>query len=322
LGKKISGKNFSDSIKIELNPGENFIQINCANENGVSSLQESFYAQGMKQSTKHDLYIISIGVSNYVESNYNLNFAAKDATDFVRFFSRPNQIYNETYSLLITDSMVTLPGLKSTHEFLQRPGPNDVVLCFIAGHGVLDKDYDYYLASHDMDFTDPAAKGIPYDFFESLLDNTRSRKKVLFIDACHSGEIDKKEVIETEVIETEMGDIKFRSAGVHLANVSELNAFDLSKTLFADMRLNNGTTVISSSGGTEFAIESASWSNGAFTYCLLYGLSSGDADLNKDHVIALSELQEYLFFQVNKLTNGKQTPTSRTENLNNDFQIK
>lgn len=322
LGKKISGKNFSDSIKIELNPGENFIQVYCTNKNGVASLQESFYAQGMKQTVKHDLYVIALGVSNYVESNYNLNFASKDAKDFVRFFTRPNLIYNETYSLLLTDSMVTLNGLSKLNDFLQKPGPNDVVLCFIAGHGVLDKNYDYFLASHDMNFKNPSDKGIPYEFFETLLDNTRSRKKVLFIDACHSGEIDKEDVIETEVIETEMGDIKFRSVGTNLTYASELNAFDLSKTLFADMRLNNGTTVISSSGGTEFAIESESWSNGAFTYCLLYGLSSGDADLNKDHIIALSELQEYLFFQVNKITNGKQTPTSRAENLNNDFQLK
>jgi hypothetical protein len=86
--------------------------------------------------------------------------------------------------------------------------------------------------------------------------------------------------------------------------------------------LNNGTTVISSAGGTEFAIESENWRNGAFTYCLLYGLSSGDADLNKNKLITLSELQEYLLFEVNRITNGSQTPTSRVENLNNDFTLK
>jgi len=100
------------------------------------------------------------------------------------------------------------------------------------------------------------------------------------------------------------------------------SSFDLAKSLFADMRLNNGTTVISSSGGTEFAIESENWRNGAFTYCLLYGLSSGMADLNRNKEITLSEIQEYLLFQVSKLTNGAQTPTSRVENLNNDFRIK
>jgi len=78
---------------------------------------------------------------------------------------------------------------------------------------------------------------------------------------------------------------------------------------------------VSSAGGAEYAIESENWRNGAFTYCLLYGLSSKKADLNNNKMILLSELQEYLLFEVNKLTNGQQTPTSRVENLNNDFRL-
>ncbi|MBI3136602.1 MAG: caspase family protein [Bacteroidetes bacterium] len=322
FGKSISGHEFHDSVEIELNPGTNYIQLYCTNKSGISSLQESFSVEAHKKDMVTDLYLVSIGVSNYRESQYNLNYARKDAEDMVRYFNRPFGPFNAVYTKLLVDTTITLSNIYKLNEFLSAPKPNDVVMVFVAGHGVLDLKFDYYLATHDMDFKNPAGKGIPYELFEELLDNTRSRKKVLFLDACHSGEIDKEEVIKSEVLESEQGDIRFRSAGINIANKEQTNSLDLAKSLFADMRLNNGTTVISSAGGTEFAIESENWRNGAFTYCLLYGLSSGSADLNKNKQITLSELQDYLLFQVNKITNGVQTPTSRVENLNNDFRVK
>lgn len=322
FGKELNGHKYNEEYEIELNPGSNYIQIYCTNKTGVSSLKESFTVENLKKAQESSLYLVSIGISNYRQSQYNLNFARKDAEDMVRFFSRPFGPFTKVETKILTDSAVTRENILELKTFLSQAKPNDAVIFFMAGHGVLDDDLEYYLASYDMDFKNPQLRGIPYETIDELLDNTRSRKKVLFIDACHSGEIDKDEVIDVEVIESEQGDIKFRSAGVGLINKNETNALDLAKTLFADMRLNNGATVISSAGGTEFAIESENWRNGAFTYCLLYGLSSGKADLDKNKVILLSELQEYLLTEVNKLTNGKQTPTSRVENLNNDFRLK
>lgn len=321
-GKSISGHSFVDSLNVVLNPGTNYIQLYCTNKSGVSSLKESFTLEAHKRDIESDLYLISIGVSKYIEHQYNLNYAAKDAEDVVRFFDKPYGPFSTVHTKLLVDTSVTLSAVYELKNLLLQAKQNDVVVLFIAGHGVLDLNFDYYLATHDMDFKNPSEKGIPYDLFDELLDHTKSRKKVMFIDACHSGEIDKDDVIKSETIESEQGDIKFRSAGINIVNKEETNVLDLAKSLFADMRLNNGTTVISSAGGNEFAIESDNWKNGAFTYCFLYGLSSGDADLNKNKSITLSEIQEYLLFQVNKLTEGAQTPTSRVENLNNDFVIR
>jgi WD40 repeat protein len=319
FGKSINGHTYSEKIPVELNPGTNYLQLYVTNKSGISSYHETFTIESHKKETKPNLYLVSIGISDHLQSQYNLNFARKDAEDIHRFFSWPGPVFLNIKTKLLVDSTVTLSNIYSLSSFLSQAGPNDVVMVFIAGHGILDDNLDYYLASYDMDFKDPAKKGIPYELFDDLLDQTKSRKKVMFIDACHSGEIDKDEVIKSEVIESEQGDIKFRFAGVDIANKGPFNSLDLAKSLFADMRLNNGTTVVSSAGGSEFAIESENWRNGAFTYCLLYGLSSNKADLNKNRSITLSELQEYLLFEVNKLTNGAQTPTSRVENLDNDF---
>lgn len=79
--------------------------------------------------------------------------------------------------------------------------------------------------------------------------------------------------------------------------------------------------VISSASGVEFAFESPEWKNGVFTYSLLEGLRTQSADKNKDGQVIVSELRDYVIEKVKKLTNGKQTPTSRQENLEFDFRI-
>ena len=91
--------------------------------------------------------------------------------------------------------------------------------------------------------------------------------------------------------------------------------------LFADLRRGTGAMVISSASGVEFAYESADWKNGVFTYALLEGLKSGKCDTNKDKEVQISELKDYVFKRVSELTNGKQHPTSRRENLEFDFVV-
>ena len=67
--------------------------------------------------------------------------------------------------------------------------------------------------------------------------------------------------------------------------------------------------------------ESGDWKNGLFTYVLLNGVQSGEADLNKDGEIWLSEIQEYVGSKVTELSNGQQQPTSRIENQLVDFRV-
>ena len=320
FGKSINAEKFDSEIALNLTPGLNYIQINVVNAQGVSSYISAFNINLKDEDANSDLYVISIGTSKFQQSQYNLTYAEKDARDLADFFERNHREYRTCFVKTLVNEQVTLQNLDSLKGFLKNARENDVVLLFAAGHGVLDAELDYYFSSYDMDFDNPSGKGISYDVFENLMADTKSRKKVMFLDACHSGEIDKDEVIENFVLE-EQGDLKFRGVNRTVKNVETINSFDLSKTLFADMRMNSGTTVISSAGGAEYAIEGAEWDNSVFTYSLLHGLKYGLADLNKDKEVRLSELQEYVLFEVARLTNGMQTPTSRAENLKNDFII-
>ena len=54
---------------------------------------------------------------------------------------------------------------------------------------------------------------------------------------------------------------------------------------------------------------------------LIDGLFNAKADRDKDGSVTVSELKAYVYSNVVQLTSGKQMPTSRRDNVLNDFPI-
>ncbi|MEO1654420.1 MAG: hypothetical protein AAFU64_12815, partial [Bacteroidota bacterium] len=125
-------------------------------------------------------------------------------------------------------------------------------------------------------------------------------------------QIEKKEDVEDMDLDFDVGEVK---------QVGLKSSFEIMKEIFADLRKGTGSTVISSAGGLEYALEGDVWKNGVFTYSVLTGLKNKKADLDNDGKVLLSELKKYLQREVPRLTDGRQKPTSRIENITNDFQI-
>lgn len=323
-GIKIKDKNikeFSENVEIDLLDGENKVQVSVLNTTGVESLRETIYLVG-NDDTKNDLYIVSLGVSDYKDERYDLEYASKDAKDIVDAFEK-NETFNKVNKLLLTNEEVTRENIYTISEFLMAAKSEDIVLMFIAGHGVLDKDLDYYYCTHDIDFINPGVRGVSYSELEALFDGIKALRKLLIMDTCHSGELDKDEVVEVEVINEDDDDLVFRSGTENVYEQKEYykQTSEAVKEMFNDLNRGTGTTVISSAGGAQFAMESDKWKNGLFTYCLLNGLKSGSADLNNDGSIYISELQEYVRREVVRLSQGKQNPGSRFENISLDYVI-
>ncbi len=328
----VQGMNLKDrnskSVEIELDvpliPGPNNVQISALNSKGVESLRSSFDIVKDDSETKGNLYVISIGVSKYKDSRFDLTYPSKDATDIINELGNNKSLFKQIFTIPLTDEDVTKENISKLQERLKNIKPEDAVIFFIAGHGVLDDQFDYYFATHDMDFNDPKARGLSYDDLQQIIGSLKALKKLLIMDTCHSGEVDKDEVEKEKKSTVEQGDVKFRAVGEGIRQKEGFgveNANLLMQDLFADVRKGTGITVISSAGGAEFAMESAEWKNGLFTYCMLEGLKSNKADLNKDGEIVISEIRAYVYQQVSKLSNGKQKPTSRSENLLLDYPI-
>jgi WD40 repeat protein len=269
--------------------------------------------------TESNLYLITLAASEFEDESFNLNYASKDAKDIQTHF-KSSWNSGKVHSFQLLNKDFNSGAIEDISEFLEDSDNNDVVMVFISSHGVLDANYDYYLASHDMNFQKPSENGISLKSIESLVSQSSSLQKVIFVDACHSGEIDKTEIVKTESTSEEIDDVSFRGFQ-KFKSTADLSAFQVSKELFTDLSSESGISFISSAAGVEFALEGDEWKNGIFTYVLLQALKNVTADLNADGKISLSEMEKHLIYKVPALTGGAQQPNARIKNPHLDFII-
>ncbi len=330
LGVSVKDKKknlLKEEYKVRLSTGVNRIAVSIMNEKGVESIASNVDIEYNNSTVElPELHLVTMGVSKYADPQFDLNYAAKDASDLTNHFVTQHLPFSKVNSYHLENTEVTSAKLQEIKTKLSASSEDDVVCLFFAGHGLLDADLNYFLAAHDVNFQNPAEGGIPYELFEELVDGIPARKKLVMIDACHSGEIDKDEVAwaeNTEESNTETNeDIDFRAVtATGFKQVGLENSYELMKELFTDIRKSSGALIISSAGGTEYAMEGSDWNNGVFTYSLLKGMSNGEADLNKDGKVMAGELNEFVRIKVSELTGGRQTPTTRAEVLENDWRM-
>ena len=308
--------NFDSSITIKLSQGQNRIETSISNVNGTESYRMPLivnYIPAIKQ--KEKTFFIGIGIDKFVEHKYNLQYSAKDIRDLAKKLKE--KYGNEMVIDTLFNKNVTLNNVKALKKKLLQTTENDKVIIAYSGHGMLSKDYDYFLSTYAVNFDNPAQNGLPYDELENLLDSIPARKKLLLIDACHSGEVDKEEL---ETINATATAMKLKKGNILLSYKKDKkqlglkNSFELMQSLFVNVGKSTGAIIISAAAGTQFALESNNLKNGVFTYSILEAM-------NKYPTIKISELKKIVGLRVEELTNGLQKPTSRNETIALDWQI-
>ena len=321
--RRYNSRSIDMEVAISLLPGTNHVHVSCVNEKGAESLLHEFEVVRGGASKSNKVYVVAIGVGDYSDDQFDLKYPAKDAKDFISRIRSTNDKTADIRSLLLCDKQVTREALDSIRNFIAAAGSQDVVILFLAGHGVLDVDYNYFFATEDIDFSNPGVRGIAYEQIEKLFALIPAQRKLLIMDTCHSGELDKTELEKEKQVEVEVKNVQFRAvgAGVKQRQMAGGSSTEMMQLLFADVKDQTGTVVISSSGGAEFSMESDEWKNGLFTYCILSAGSDFSADINHDKRISVSELRQYTYLKVEKLSKGLQKPTTRSDNLFLDFYV-
>lgn len=329
-GLDISAKGKSKyemDYELELTTGNNEITLSCINEKGAESNRRQLNVYYMPSDPiVPDLYLVALGVSQYEQEGFNLRYAAKDAQDFIHLMSTMlKSRFRNIHTFCLTDADVTPEIINRVQTFMKQSTREDVVMFYYAGHGLLDRQSNYYLSTYKTDFLEPNQNSIPFDQTEEWFDGIASLNRCCFIDACHSGELDKDDLLAGTQSVVPEGKISFRNAtSTQLAagqGVRQLNA--LLEDLFIDTRWGIGATIMSSAGGLEAAIEGDEWKNGLFTWCLRKGMSDPKADSNSNGELTMSELMQYLKKEVYRLSEGRQQPTLRSGRSNmNNFILK
>lgn len=277
---------------------------------------------------KERLHFIGIGIDRFQQPGHSLSYSVKDIRDLAR---KLKEKFGEDILIdTLFNEDLSIESVKALKTKLLKGSTNDRIILSYSGHGLLSKEYDYYLSTYGVNFSNPEERGLSYEDLEALLDSIPARKKLMLIDACHSGEVDKEEMsrytqtttitqkLVTPAAATAQGaDNISRGTVVLNEDPSALrmkNSFELMTQLFVNVGRSTGATVISAAGGTQFAQKMGSLKNGVFTYSILEYLRA--------HPTAtVSDLKRYVNKRVPELTRGLQQPTSRSENKISDWNV-
>jgi len=327
-GVDVSGENtheWEGKISVPLLAGTNQIEISAVNRRGVSSFAESvsISSQAELEST---LYVVTLGVNEYRQSEHNLNVAAKDAEDVVQFFAdAPGQGWGAVETLCLTNEEVTKQSISRVAEFFSQADPHDGAILFLAGHGLLDDSYEYYFATSEIDFENPGdTGGVKFEELELVLSRCAALRKLGLIDTCHAGELDEGMLAEASSL-LEANGVRAtgfpKPRGKQNQKIVGARDRELISELFADLRRGSGATIIAASAGAEFSLESDDLGNGIFTHAVLRSLRDKAGDENQDGRIDVRELRRFVEREAKRLTGGLQNPSSRRFNLVNPFVI-
>ncbi len=314
---KKENKNELDTIiEIKLSEGENKIETSVININGTESyripLNVNYIPVSKQQAIIH---FVGIGIDQFASSKYNLQYSTKDIRDLATALKTK---YREDIIIdTLFNEAVTVSNIKKLKHKLLQTNENDKVIISYSGHGLLSKDFDYFLSTYSINFENPEQNGLAYEELENLLDSIPARKKLLLIDACHSGEVDKEELqminktADSMHMQKGIKPVAYKKDEKHLGLK---NSFELMQKLFVNVSKSTGATVISAAAGTQFALERNDLQNGVFTYSIL-------ETMQKYPTIRLSELKKIVGERVEQLTNGLQKPTSRNETIGVDWEL-
>jgi TPR repeat protein len=202
--KKVKLKNKSCKIYrsvLTLDPGTNTISFkaydkdkNIANSSKILKIVANYIINNQTKSysshnvkiddseQKGDLYFLTIAISNYEKSEFDLKYSVKDAKAVQKNYLEKNKnSFNYIHTFNLYDNNVSKETLTKTFdEISKKIKYGDTFLLYIAGHGTY-KDGKYQLIPYKIN------KKISIDFLKENLSKIYTNKYLVLLDTCKSG---------------------------------------------------------------------------------------------------------------------------------------
>lgn len=267
-------------IDVEVPGRDCTVMIYAVNENGNSEPATiRLIRENVVQADLPKLFAVAVGVGEYANDKLpDLRLTCKDARDFAEAVAKKKGLpFSDVQVKLLCNAEATRADMFEAMEWLaQEAAPGDVCMFFFAGHGFRDqKDRFFFMPYH-------ASPDRLYDCFSAtdfkMAAEEINCKLLIFVDACYSGGL---------------FDGNRSAAATHF--VEQLR------------RAKNGMLLYASSASDTKSKEDPEWGNGAFTKALVEAFGGG-ARQDGDEGLSTQELEMYLYRQVRKTTDFKQTP--------------
>ena len=261
-------------IKSRLVPNKsNIIKIKATTKDGNLTSQEASIATGIidKTSAISNIYIVSIGISDYKGESLKLNYAAKDAESFAvtmqqsakKLFNVSNEDHVFNYLFTSTKNNPNKPTktaiIQQFNDIAKVAKANDILVIFFAGHGeMISGSKEFYLltqeaASFDLELVEKEVS-INTQELNDWMRQIKANKQLLILDACKSG----------QAIEN-LQDLIVKRGGTS----DQLRALE-------NLKDKTGTFILSAASSGQLANESGKFGQGLLTYSLLDGIKSGE----------------------------------------------
>jgi len=227
----------------------------------------------VEQDERVKIWAVIVGAARYPHMP-TLRYTDDDAYQVYAFLKSPEggALPDNQVKILIDEEATHDKILNAMRTVFLRADDNDVVMFYYSGHGIqgafLPIDYDGHM------------NALGHEEIKNILKSSRAKHKLVLADACHSGSL---LVARTPLLE------------------------NLKKFYKAFEYTRGGTALLMSSKGEEYSLEDGGLRSGVFSHFLVKGLK-GEADDNRNDIITIRELFDYVFLNVTRYTGNVQTP--------------
>ena len=303
-GEKTSAKTFT----VTLNTGSNNFKAIAINSQRTESIPAQLIANYTPavidpKPVENDmqLYMLVVGLNNYKNSKYNLNYAQADAASFSEAITEGSKnLFSKINTINLKNEEATKEGITAAFEKIKITAkPQDLFIFYYAGHGTMNNKNEFFLVPYDVtqlygNDGALAQNGFSANTLKQMSKDIKAQKQLFILDAC-------------------------QSAGALEAIAGARGAPE--EKAIAQLARSTGTQWLTASGSEQTASEFSQLGHGSFTYCLLEAFK-GDADKG-DKKLTVKQLDAYLQTKVPEITQKykgtAQYPASYS--FGNDFPI-
>jgi WD40 repeat protein len=240
---------------------------------------------------KGTLHILAVGVSQYANREYNLDYTTDDATSFASQLkleqAKRTQYQSVEIKTLLNESATKENILAELKKLAASAQPEDAVVVYFSGHGKASGDH-FYLVPHDLGYSGSrdqlSVEGLQQVLTHSISDleleeafrDIDAGQMFMIIDACNSGQA--------------------------LENKDEPRRGPMNTRGLAQLAYEKGMYILTASQNVEEAFVSERLKHSYLTYALVEeGLKTNAADADHNGEVTLREWFNYALARVPKL---------------------